>query len=338
MVRTISGGDHDTDSRLLHEVNTPLSCKYRYATGVSLGKKSDLRSKRILILGASGLLGNRLFLRLKDEYTVKGTCTITSKNTYPELIPLNALDSDQVLEIFRIFKPEVVVNCVGLTSVDECEQRPEAAWLLNTVFPASIAELAKKFESKLIHISTDHFASLVQIPRTEDTSFTPVNQYGLTKLTAEDIILKSFPEAGIIRTNFFGLGKKGGNSILDFAIRSLSAETVTKGVTDICFTPIGVESLVDFIQEYLNDTWLGVMHVAGKEEISKYHFLQMVAKLLKIPECKISALSALQLGLSAPRPTYLSLDVSRVRDILGFQPPTLETMLQHELRKHAKIA
>lgn len=287
--------------------------------------------KRILILGASGLLGSRLYLRLKKDHEVMGTFWKTSLSDLEGLVKLSASKTKDLEIVFNRFQPEVVINCLGLTSVDNCEVRPEAAWLLNTLFPSTLATMSAKLQSKFIHISTDHFSSSRQSPRTEETPLKPVNQYGFSKLTAEEFVLALNADSTILRTNFFGLNAQKKNSILDFAVESLNNNRHTRGAMDVTFTPIGVSSLAEFISNLLHSPSAGVLNVAGNDELTKLEFIQIVCRVLKLDSQKVQPASMSDFGLRADRPSYLSLNSDMAARNFGFVAPPIERMIQEEL-------
>jgi dTDP-4-dehydrorhamnose reductase len=287
--------------------------------------------KRILVFGASGLLGSRLYLRLQKDHQVTGTFWQSPLGDLENLVKLSASKTQDLEIVFNRFQPEVVINCLGLTSVDDCEARPEAAWLLNTLFPAALAKMSAKSKSKFIHISTDHFSSSRQNPRSEDAPMKPVNQYGLSKLTAEEFILALNADSTILRTNFFGLNSQKKNSILDFAVDSLSNNEQTRGATDITFTPIGVSSLVEFISNLLLLPSAGILNVAGNDELTKLEFIRIVCRVLKLNSRKVQPARMSDFGLRADRPSYLSLNSDMVARNFGFVAPPIEKMIREEL-------
>ena len=145
--------------------------------------------QKALIIGSTGLLGSRLLKVLSNEYEL--TCTHHKNSPLPGFNSINvAITNLSELEnLFSSNNFNLVINCAGLTNVEACESRPEAAWQLNATLPYHLAILSKKYNSRLIHISTDHFFSEHKGPRSENALMVPMNQYGYSKLAGEKYVL-----------------------------------------------------------------------------------------------------------------------------------------------------
>jgi dTDP-4-dehydrorhamnose reductase len=114
--------------------------------------------KKILIIGASGLLGSALYHVLTKKYAVIGTYFSNSDQTSAREF-LDVSDEASITLLLMRLKPDFVINCSGLTNVEECERLPEKAMLLNAIIPGFLARVTHQLQIKLVHISTDHFAS-----------------------------------------------------------------------------------------------------------------------------------------------------------------------------------
>ena len=103
---------------------------------------------KVLILGSSGLLGSRLSRILGSKFEVTGThfnnahCSVQGSN----YLDISSLDMFETL-IERV-TPQYVINCIGATSVEDCERFPERAMLLNAIFPYRVAKASNYFNFK----------------------------------------------------------------------------------------------------------------------------------------------------------------------------------------------
>lgn len=287
---------------------------------------------KALVIGSTGLLGSSLSMALSNQYEV--TCT-HHKN--PPLSGFNSvnLSLTNFAELDKLFSEndfDLVFNCAGLTNVETCESRPEAAWQLNATLPYHLAILTQKYNARFVHISTDHFLSARKTPRKESEVMRAINQYGYSKLAGERYTMKFNASAVVLRTNFFGLTSLRSHSLLDFLVSKLSADEKIIGFEDVYFSPIGVSSLVSIIANLANHGISGLFHAAGLESISKFEFARLVSDALGAHKELVTAGSISSLGDSAPRPNYLALDSSRLASILGIQLPSIKSMLEVELR------
>ena len=286
--------------------------------------------KKVLILGTSGLLGSSLSRSLSSSFEVVGTHFSNRPKSENETIHLDVALPGMFERIIETVSPQYVINCIGATSVEECERLPEKAMLLNAIFPHTIAKASNRFGFRFIQVSTDHYDSPCHETRDEFMHPIALNTYGYSKFTGERLVLKETPTALILRTNFFGISLRGDHSILDFAINSLSHSTRISGYEDVLFTPIGVTQIGRFLASALDSPITGVLNLSGSESISKLTFLREVAIALGLdPHLIVSARSS-ELSTWVTRPTNLSLDNSTLLG-LGYSLPSLRDMIREEL-------
>ena len=157
--------------------------------------------KKVLLIGADGMLGGELKERLEKNYEVYGTTLAT----------LDITDREAVLAKAKEVNPYFIINCAAYTNVDGCETNEDLALAVNGTALANIAEAAKQEDATLIHISTDYvFPGNLPIDQiyTEDMEPAPVSAYGRTKLVGERNAAKA-EKYYILRTAWlYGLGGK----------------------------------------------------------------------------------------------------------------------------------
>ena len=288
--------------------------------------------QKALVVGSTGLLGSRISRVLSDDYDV--TCTHNKNSPLPgfQSFNLDLTNFDEIEKFFTRHDFDLVINCAGLTSVEACEIRPEAAWQLNATLPYHLAVLSKKFDARFIHVSTDHFQSDLNKPRDEKVAVWPINQYGYTKMAGEKFVLQFNESATVIRTNFFGLTRNGSHSLLDFLVSNLSNNKEIVGFEDVHFSPLGVMTLVSEIAEIAKKDLSGLINAAGNETISKFEFARLVADLTNGNQTLVSAGSVSTLGGAMPRPNFLALDGTKLANFLEIKLPSIESMIKVELR------
>jgi dTDP-4-dehydrorhamnose reductase len=303
-----------------------------YAFDVTyIGESSLLSDKAVLIIGAGGLLGGRLTRYLSSRVrVVKAVHGLTRKIVQTDLV-VDVMDVKSLIVAVESSHAAVVVNCSGMTSVDACHQRPEASVLVNAIGARNISQAAKAANARLIHISTDHFASHANIPRSETDQIFPVNQYGNSKLLAEGLVAGDDPKALIIRTNFFGVGRIERPTFFDELLIRLRTGAEISGFHDVTFSPIGIERLCDFIYKQLFSSTHGLVNVVGNQELTKLDFVHQVQMEFGDSESQINSISIKRAGLASRRPSYMSLSNRRLREEFGFTPPLLSHMISEEI-------
>lgn len=291
---------------------------------------------RYLILGASGLLGSRIYQDFSQRFETFGTVYNSQNPQSPNIRKLDLTDSDEVLQLLNEIRPTHIVNCVGLTDVELCESLPEASWKLNSDIPFRLAKLTSGLDIRFIHISTDHYFSIENSPRREMDEVIAVNQYGFTKILAEKLVLQENPESLILRTNFFGTSDLKKDSLLDFAVNNIRKGNQIYGFDDVVFSPVGIEQICRFLKSSQVSNVSGILNFASGKPLSKYEFMVLVAKAMGEPKANIIRSSIHSSNLTANRPNYLALNSSRLLQDVNFALPEIEEMIDLEITRNAQ--
>ena len=287
----------------------------------------------ILVLGVDGFLGNRFFHFAHENYNVFGTSRRPSTVNGYKVIYFDANNVETIAEILDKFRPKVVINCIAITDVDFCEKNAEICNILNNLLPSHLAFYTNQMGIKLIHISTDHFQSELNEPRTEFTKVWAVNNYGKTKSDAENNIMAKDRDALIIRTNFFGFEANHKKvKLLSNIKKRLETGSSFTGFTDVVFSPVSINSLIPIIYKLIEADVKGIINISCNESVSKFRFAQLVAIALNISLEKVIPESIFSHSLLSKRPNYLALDNLNLRRTLGLEIATLDAMIADELK------
>jgi len=225
---------------------------------------------RLLITGASGLLGANLVLAAHENHEV-----IAVYHRHPiELKGIQSASADLsqpgiAKELFDRYRPDWVVHCAADTSIDELESKPERAFCMNRDMAGNVAEAAHEIEAKMVHISTDAVFDGREGPYREGDPTEPVNVYGKS---GEQAVQALCPEALIIRTNIFGWNSQPKSSLAEWFINNLMQGIPCKGFVDVYFNPLLVNHLWVIIKSLLKSDLWGVFHVGSDQCISKFEF------------------------------------------------------------------
>ncbi|MEA1977616.1 MAG: SDR family oxidoreductase [Chloroflexota bacterium] len=291
---------------------------------------------RLLITGASGLLGANLVLAAHDEHDV-----IAVYYRHPiELEGVQSVSADlcqpgRAKELLDRFQPDWVIHCAANTSIDELEGDPERAFRTNRDMAANVAEAAHGIGAKLVHISTDAVFDGRSGSYREDDPTEPVNVYGESKLAGEQAVQAACPEALIIRTNIFGWNAQPKSSLAEWFIHNLIQGIPCKGFTDVYFNPLLVNHLWAIIDSLNNSDLWGVFHVGSDPCISKYEFGVRLAESFDLNQELISAVEIETGSLRASRPKNTCLDCSKIREVIDVELLGLESNIGffHELEQ-----
>ena len=283
---------------------------------------------KILITGGSGLLSLNWAYHIRDLHEVT-LALHTRKIRMPGVntAQVDLTSRDALTETVARISPDIVIHAAGLTSVDDCEQNPQLAQLVNSTLAGNVASSCKVNNKKLVHISTDHLFHGDEPRLTEDALPAPVNVYAQTKLSAETEVRDLAPDALIIRTNFFGWGPAYRRSFSDWIIDSLQQGKAITLFDDVHFSPILIDTAVDIVHGLLDKKATGIFNVVSDERLSKYDFAMLLAQEFNFPSDQVIRGKISGLKLAAPRPNDMSLNNDKIKDRLQLKSVSLRDQL-----------
>ena len=207
---------------------------------------------KILVTGASGLLGLNLSLMEMGTHSIVGVDRAKLAGTPFELIKADLLDPEVEHRLLDTIQPDAVIHTAALANLEDCEEQPETARLLNADLPGELADACARRGIRMLHISTDAvFDGTKDGLYTEEDEPHPQGVYAQTKLLGEQNVLSANPDAVVVRVNFFGWSLSGTRSLPEFFINNLSAGKSAQGFTDVYFCPLFVGDLADLLVRIL---------------------------------------------------------------------------------------
>jgi dTDP-4-dehydrorhamnose reductase len=284
---------------------------------------------KVLVLGATGFLGNIVQKVLSATFEVTGTTTSSVPNDSGQ-VHFSYSGKDSIDKLLARIEPDCVVNCIALADVDRSEVDPMLASFLNFELPRDLSVSCQERGIKLIHISTDHFESSIE-GLGEDELPNPVNIYGQTKLAGDVAVLENGGAATVLRTNFFARSKLGDKGLIDFVINSYQTSSRVSGYTNVFFNPVGAHFLAECIEKLITSNHSGILNISSSRLLSKYEFLCLVAERMQFDKTRIHARNYSEALAAILRPRCMSLNPSRLRAFLGIDLPSIESQLDVEL-------
>ena len=281
---------------------------------------------KILILGGDGMLGHRLMKHFSStghevRVTLKQGLSayrefglFRAENAYAET---DVRSSDLVAEVFAQWRPEAVVNAVGIV-----KQRPTAKELIpsieiNALFPHKLAELCKASGARMIHVSTDCVFSGRKGHYQEDDPSDAEDLYGKTKYLGE----VHDSHCLTLRTSMIGRELSRKQGLLEWFLCQRGSVQGFKNALFSGFTTLELSRIIDkILAEYPEKG--GLYHVSS-EPISKFDLLTLIRRKM--------GLRVEIIPVEEPR-LDRSLDSTRFRSEFNYTPPTWEEMIE-ELSK-----
>jgi len=255
----------------------------------------------ILVVGAGGRLGLEFMNRLASLDDVTGV-------THAQLDITDSLAVERkVLDV----QPTVVINCAAQPHVDQCEQDRDLAYRINVLGARNIAHAAYKVAAKVVHFSTDYvFDGTADHPYTEWDPPNPVNWYGRTKLMSEEAVSHADPDSLILRVACV-YGAHGDNPVTA-VVRAARSDTSLTLPDDQVMSPTSASEIVEQTMLLVQRGAVGIYHVTGKGETSRYEFAKMVAEALGL-DAPLVAAHAADIPLRVRRPSYTPLAHEHLR-------------------------
>ncbi len=287
------------------------------------------KSKTILITGGSGLLATNWAYYIKNNYKV--ILLLHNKDislNSIETIKLANITSANITKIIIANNIDIIINTIGLTSIEQCQEDPLLAKNVNVQTAKNIAIACAKNNTKLIHISTDHLFDGSKKIVAEDEKPKPINVYAQTKLNAEKSVLKHKSNSLIIRTNFFGYGNQYRQSFSDVIISTLKNNNKIELFNDVFYSPILISELIKNIHQLIEQKATGIFNVVSNERISKYEFGLKIAKIFNLNVKLIKAISIDDKKNLVIRPKDMSLSNTKLTKKLKNLMPSIDTQIK----------
>ena len=276
---------------------------------------------RILVLGGDGMLGHQLLQSYHTHHDIRVTLrrpladyvnygVFNAQNSYSGI---DAQNFSRVTDTVYKFKPQVIINAVGIVKQRDEAQDAIPSIEINSLFPHRLSQLCGETNARLIHLSTDCVFSGSRGMYTEDDREDATDLYGRSKLLGE---VKA-RHAVTIRTSIIGLELSRKRSLIEWFLMQTG---VIRGFTKAIYSGFTTREMARVIEFVLLDhpSLSGLWHVSSPA-ISKYDLLRKLSEKLGRDDVKIHADSS----FSCDR----SLDGSRFIELTGYAPPSWDNML-----------
>jgi dTDP-4-dehydrorhamnose reductase len=285
--------------------------------------------QKLLITGASGFLGWHLCQLAQQEWEVYGTYH-THVLAIPniKIVKVNLTDFQELKGIFNDIKPDAVIHTAAQSQPNYCQLHPQESYTINVTTSCHIAGLCADNSLPLAFTSTDLVFDGLKAPYTEIDKVSPVNIYGEQKVQAEVGIIARYPQAAICRMPLmFGRETPTAKSFIQQFIQILKDGKELSLFIDEFRTPVSADTAAKGLLLALAKV-NGIIHLGGKERISRYDFGKILVEVLQLPSDKLKSCLQADVKMAAPRPKDVSLDSSKAF-ALGYQPLSVREELEN---------
>ena len=267
----------------------------------------------VLVTGANGQLGQAL--QSVSGINPQITFVFCSSSG------LDITNLQSCIAVFEKYQPDYCINAAAYTAVDKAESETDKAHLINVIGARNIAEVCKKSNAVLLHISTDFVFDGTSItPYTEEDMPNPTGVYGKTKLDGEKAIQEIWNKYFIIRTSW--VYSQFGNNFMKTMLRLASERAHLSVVNDQIGTPTNAvdlaEVLIKMIQ-FCQTTPIevfGIYNFSNEGQCSWYDFAKKIFEINSI-KIDLQPISSASYTTPAQRPAYSVLDKSKIKKAFG---------------------
>ncbi|MEA5576750.1 NAD(P)-dependent oxidoreductase [Anabaena sp. UHCC 0451] len=285
--------------------------------------------KKLLITGVSGFLGWHLCQTAKQEkWEVYGTYhTHFLEISDVKISKVDLTNFQELKAIFNEIKPDAVIHTAAQSQPNYCQLHPQESYTINVTASCHIAGLCADNSLPFAFTSTDLVFDGLKPLYQETDEVSPVNIYGEQKVQAETGILKLYPPAAICRMPLmFGRETPTAKSFIQQFIQTLKEGKELNLFIDEFRTPVSANTAAKGLLLALEKV-NGIIHLGGKERISRYDFGKILVEVLKLPSDKIKSCLQADVKMAAPRPKDISLDSSKAFS-LGYKTLSVREELE----------
>ena len=277
-------------------------------------------SKADLIVGADGMLGRRLALRLAD----RGERVLrTMREPEPGAIGLDLSADVAAWTLPR--EVEVAYLCAAVASLERCRRDPAGTWSVNVTGTVNLARAVIRHGAMVVFPSTNLvFDGSVALQRVE-TPVAPATEYGRQKAEAERQLMALSDRVCIIR---FSKVLGPGTPLFTQWADDLRQGRTIRPLADMVLAPVPLDFAVDVLFRAGREGLRGILQVSGPQDVSYESVARHIARRIGASETLIEPITSAGSGLNLEHvPLHTTLDVSRLRDDLAMTPPDVWTTI-----------
>lgn len=278
---------------------------------------------KVIVLGASGLLGNALMREWKGG----------------EVVGLSSRDADicdpgRLKKVVETIHPDWIVLAAAYADVDGCEKNPQRAFAVNRDGAVNVAEAARSAGAKLLFLSSDYvFDGKKSTPYEAGEARNPESVYGRSKAEAELRLAGILPDCCIVRTSWlFGVG---GKCFPDTILKLAASRPTLDVVNDQRGCPTYSVDLARAIAAVCRTSASGIVHATNAGDCTWFEFAREIVKSASLAT-EVRPVTSQQMARPAPRPAYSVLSPASLQR-WGITMPPWRDALQRYLQERQTL-
>lgn len=287
----------------------------------------------VVVIGANGQLGTDLV----SAFSNHGDEVHALTHADVEISDLNS-----VSRALEQLEPQVVINTAAMHHVEDCERKPEKAFVVNAIGAKNLTLVCRGLSAVLMHISTDYvFDGKKEAPYVEGDNPLPLNAYGITKLAGEHFVRTNAEKHFVVRTSgLYGKSPcraKGGLNFIELMLKFARERGEVRVVGDEFVSPTSTAELAQQLVLLSRSNSYGLYHATAEGSCSWYEFAREILALSG-SKARVHLAAPGEFPAKVPRPKYSVLENQALKKQgLNILRPWQED-LQNYLEQPAKTA
>ena len=285
----------------------------------------------VFVAGATGLFGSTLVPCLRAA----GITVVTHARSKNADFLADLTNKNEVFAMLDKVRPGVIINLVGLTSVERCEIFPNEAYLANTKVVENIAQWISgcSMDSHLIQISTDHVYDEMRLNSEKHVALK--NYYAFSKYAGELAAIQV--PSTILRTNFIGRSKVNGReSLTDWVYNSVTSGKSIEVLSDVFFSPLSMTILAELIQIIIEKKTVGIFNLGAHDGMSKADLDVAFCECLGLPTNSITYIESSKAPfLKTYRPKDMRMNCSKFENTFVVKLPSLSSVIEQVAEEYS---
>ena len=256
--------------------------------------------------------GQVIGIRQRDNWKMVG----------PDIVPCSAEDRDEMARLFDQYAFRSVLDCAGNCALRACELDPELAWRINVEGLKNLLSVIGTADVRLVHLSVDMvFGGKPNGGYLETDPPDPIHVYGKTMLASEQILAQQTPQACTLRISLpMGVSFNGHAGAIDWIQSRFSKSRPATLYFDEIRTPTYTDCLNELCEVMLANQLSGVFHAGGPRRLTLYEIAQVINRVGGYDPRHLMGCPRIKAGPIPPRVGDVSMDSSKLRNALGYEP------------------
>jgi len=269
-----------------------------------------LNNKKFLILGSNGQLGNEF------------QSILTKKNLSfqaPNKSDGNIADFQDIKNYIQRVHPDIIINCAAYNAVDDAEDHPDLAYLINSAAVENLAKICEKQNIFFVHYSSDYvFDGGKTVLYTEEDTPNPLNIYGQSKLKGEQIVLKTLSKTLVFRLSWV-IGQGQYNFLYKLSQWAKNSQEL-KISSDEISVPTFTKDIVEITLLSLEKDLTGLYHLTNSGQASRYELAEKFIQKMNLNNTLIPV-SMDTFPTKAKRPKFSAMSNQKISKELNIRIP-----------------